>query len=202
MEVYSSDSDVALDRAVFYLGAKWCGPCKKALPLYKTFADDYAEDFEVTFYYIDIDTFSSDNETLEKEVKKVTSIPTLLCFLNNSLVETISPWSQEKLYTAMHIHYVDGEPVDNSRFAVIPDRVPNQPDVSSSSSDDDKGKDPESEPDFDFDIPACEMGECFDGVIELVDHSKINIGESSGSVVADSVKEEPLEQTVEKLEIS
>lgn len=151
MEVYQPDSDVKLDRAVFYLGAKWCGPCKIALPLYEAFAEDNSEDFEVTFYYIDIDDFSTQSTILKQQFDKVSKVPTLLCFLNGEMVEKISPWDQDKLYTAMHVHYVEGEPVDNSRYAVIPDRVPNLPELSSSDGEE-----------IEFDIPTCDDGVCFE----------------------------------------
>lgn len=182
MEVYSSDSDVSLSRAVFYLGAPWCGPCKKFLPLYKQFAEDYADDFEVKFYYINIDDFSTPSEVLENEVKRVSSIPTLLCFLDDKMVEKISSWNQDKLYTAMHMHYVPGEPVDNSRYAVIPDRVPYLPEEVDELSSSDGVE-------LEFDIACCSPE---DGCFEIATSSSI--------APADDTKPEALADVTNKVE--
>lgn len=165
MEVYQPDSDIELNRAVFYLGANWCGPCKRFKPEYQEFASDMSEDFEVKFYYIDVDTFASPSSLLTKEVETIKSIPTVLCFLNNKMVEKISPWNKDKLYTAMHTHYVEGEPIDTSRYAVIPNRVPTQPGGEFSSSDEED----------EFDVPSCDMESCEGEVIELAEFSKLTI---------------------------
>ena len=162
METYQPDADISLDRTIIYFGATWCGPCKRALPVYEEFAENNTEGFEVDFYYVDVDTFSTHSKELDKHFKTVKSIPEVLLFLNGKLIDRLSPWNEDKLYKMMHEYYVEGEEVDNSRYAVIPDRVPYQPELSSSEEDDDE-----------LDMPVCNEDGCV--VVELPDFSVLKL---------------------------
>lgn len=158
MQTYEVDSEISLDRVVLYLGAKWCGPCKRYLPEYRTFAQDYCDDFDVNFYYVDIDAFSSPNDILTSEVQNTESVPTVLVYLKNKLVQKISPWNRDELYKAMHEYFIEGNPVDNSKYAVIANRVLDDPSGSDNSEDE-----------FDFELPPCDI----DGCCEIPDDLKV-----------------------------
>lgn len=114
-----SGGEPNLERDIFYLGAKWCGPCRKAHPKYRDFADNYSEDFNVKFWYIDVDNPKLNNDLLKEEVERSPSIPALLLFLEGKFVQRLSGWDEDKLYNAMHEYYIVGEEIDTSEIAQL-----------------------------------------------------------------------------------
>ena len=73
--------------------AKYCGPCRAFIPIWKSIVDEYKNNF--TFIEYDVD----DNSDITKEYN-ITSIPVILVFDNieNKILETIpAPLTREKI---------------------------------------------------------------------------------------------------------
>ena len=62
--------------------ATWCGPCKMMAPVLEKFSEDYAEK-------IDVVKVDADENPELVEQYGVSSIPTMLVFLNGKVVKTI-----------------------------------------------------------------------------------------------------------------
>ena len=113
-----NDSERDLTRSVFLLGSESCFNSTLALTDYKIFAEQNPEEFEVKFFYVDVNNFDSEDITMFEEVTSCDVTPSLLIFKDGNVVAK-SPWDLQFLLYSLHEYFVSGDEVDTTQIALL-----------------------------------------------------------------------------------
>ncbi|MGG3801249.1 thioredoxin family protein [Metabacillus fastidiosus] len=93
------DEAIQNEIVLFYLYAPWCGPCKVVSPILKELSEQLPY---VKFAKTNVEDLPKVAEELN-----VNSIPTVLTFVDGSVVETSIGFNQSEHYTAMIIRALE-----------------------------------------------------------------------------------------------